>query len=128
MCQMLDRAGERQGRQREGQQHGGGLRGDHHAVAAVAVGHDAARRRQQEDRDLAGEADRAQQHRGAGEPVDQPGLRHVLHPRADQRDELAAEEELEVAVLKRAQRVREGHTEAITRMLPIIASGERAKF
>ena len=47
MCQICDRAGEHQRGQREGQQHGGGLRGDHHAMAAVAVGHDAAHGSQQ---------------------------------------------------------------------------------
>ena len=37
-----------------------------------------------EDRDLRAEPRRAQQQFGVGKPVDQPGLRDVLHPGADQ--------------------------------------------
>ena len=84
--------------------------------------------REEEDRDLAGETDQPQQDGRAGQPVDQPRLRHGLHPGADQRDELAAEEELEVPVFQCAQRGWEGHTEAITRMLPIIASVARPRL
>ena len=42
---------------------------------------------------------------GAGQAVDKPGLRDRLHPGAGQRDELAAEEELVVAVAKRVDGV-----------------------
>jgi len=47
---------------------------------------------------LAGESDCAQQQGGTGESVYQPRLCNALHPRADQRDELSAEEKLEVTV------------------------------
>ena len=69
-------------------------------TAIVPVGDGAAERSQQEDRNLARKSDKAQQHRRAGQPVDEPGLRHGLHPRADQRDELPAEEQPVVPVPK----------------------------
>ena len=57
-------------------------------------------------RNLPGEADRAQQQRRSGEPVDQPDGRDARHPRADERDALPAEEEPEVAMAQRAPCVR----------------------
>ncbi len=97
-------AGDGEGRQNERQQHGGGLRADYHPLAAEAIRHDTAQRSDQEHGDLPAEAYQAQQHRRPGEPVDQPGLGDVLHPRAGERDQLAAEEQLEIAITERAQR------------------------
>ena len=85
--------GECQTGQDERQKHGRGLGRDQDAVAIVAVGDRSADGGQQEDRNLAGKPHKAQQDRRAGEAVDQPRLRHGLHPRADQRNELAAEEQ-----------------------------------
>ena len=77
--------------ERERQQHGGDLRGDHDAMAAVAVGHQAANRGEQKHGNLAGKIDRTEQRRRPGQPVDQPGQGHGLHPGADQRNNLAEE-------------------------------------
>ena len=99
----LDGVGEGQSREDEGQQHGGGLGGDDHAPAAVTIGDDAGDGGEQKERNLPGESDAAQQHQRPGDAVDQPGLREVLHPGAAQRNELAREKELEVAVLQGAQ-------------------------
>ena len=38
------------------------------------------------------------------EPIDKPARRHARHPRADQRDALAAEEEAIIPVAERAYR------------------------
>ena len=88
--------------QRAGQQHGSDLGSDHDAMAAVPVGHQAAHGREQKHGNLAGEIDRTQQRRRPGEPVHQPGLRHGLHPGADQRNDLPREEQPEVAMAQRA--------------------------
>ena len=45
----------------------------------------------------------AEEQRRVRQAVDQPRLRHLLHPRPDQRDQLAAEEEPEVAVTECAE-------------------------
>ncbi len=65
-------------------------------------------RRQEQRRDLAAEADDAEQQRGAGEAVDQPAGGDAGDPGADERDGLAAEEEAIVAVAEGAE---EGHAE-----------------
>jgi CRISPR/Cas system endoribonuclease Cas6 (RAMP superfamily) len=121
-------AGEREGRQRESQQHGGRLGGDDQAVAAVAVGHDASRGRQQEHRNLGSKPGRAQQHRRSREPVNQPRLRHILHPGADEGDELAGKEEPEIAVLEGAQGRRKWHATFIVRAGQTIAFGGRSRL
>src|ERR1035437_9603092 len=50
---------------------------------------------------------------GPGEPVDQPAGGHARHPRADQRDGLAAKEKPEVAMAQRAPCMRDagGHAQ-----------------
>jgi hypothetical protein len=60
-------------------------------------------RGEEEDRKLAGKADTAQQQWRVRQAVDQPGLGHGLHPCADERDQLSAEEQLEIAVAQGAQ-------------------------
>ena len=69
----------------------------------MPVGHNAAQRSDQKHGELAGESDRAQQQRGPGQAIDQPCLGHPLHPGADQRNELSAEEKLEVAMAQGTQ-------------------------
>jgi hypothetical protein len=64
----------------------------------------ASKRREQKNRDLACEADRTQKKRRLRNAIDQPRLRHTLHPSAGQGDDLSAKEELEVAVVQGAQR------------------------
>ena len=80
----LNSMGQRQRRQNEGQQHRRHLRGDHDVAAVDAIGGDPAQRRKQKHGNLAGESHRPQQQSRTGQPVDQPRLRHALHPRADQ--------------------------------------------
>ena len=58
----------------------------------------------QENRDLAGEADRPEQQRRFRDAVNQPGLGDALHPGADKRNDLAAEEKLKISS-RRARRV-----------------------
>jgi hypothetical protein len=50
--------------------YGGGLGGDHGALAAETAGHDATQRRHEEHRDLPGETNEAEQHRRTGQPVE----------------------------------------------------------
>ena len=52
---------------------------------------------------LSRESDYAEQECRTRHAIDEPGLRDVLHPGADQRDELAAEEELEIAMAQGAE-------------------------
>ena len=58
------------------------------------------------NRRLACERRDAEHRRRSGQPVDEPRLSHRLHPGADERDELAAEEELVVAMTERAEQLR----------------------
>ena len=60
--------------------------------------------RKQEDRNLAGKSHRAQLQSRTRQPVDEPRLRHGLHPGADQGNQLSAEKKLEVAMPQRASR------------------------
>ena len=102
----LHAAGEGEGRQREGLQHRQGLSDDDHLAAGKAVGRDPAQRSQGEHGDLRAEPCGPEQKLGVGQAVDQPALRHVLHPGADQRDDLAADEQAEIAVPQGAEGVR----------------------
>ena len=63
--------------------------------------------RHEEGEDLAGEADDAKQKCRTGEPVNEPTGGESRHPGADERDALAGEEELEVAMTHGAPCVRE---------------------
>ena len=94
------RQGER--RQNERQQHRRNLRANHHMLAVDAIGDNAADRRDQEDGNLAGKAHCPQLQSRSRQPVDQPRLGDGLHPGADQRDQLSAEKELEVAMAQGA--------------------------
>ena len=58
--------------------------------------------------DLAGETDCAQQQSRSREAVDEPGGGDAGHPRADEGDALAAEEETEVAMAESAPGVGRG--------------------
>ena len=80
------------------------MRGDDDAMAVVAIGHNPADRRQQENGNLADECDHAKQQGRAGKPVNQPVLGDVLHPGAHQRDKLAAKEELKISMAQRPDR------------------------
>jgi len=84
--------------QNKRQHHRRGLRGDHDPLPVHSIRRDAADGREQKYRYLAGKAHRPQQQPRTGKPVHQPRLRHRLHPRADERDQLSAEEKLEVAM------------------------------
>src|ERR1035438_8490052 len=106
----VHRFGEREAGERESDRNGSGLRADHDAPPATAVGYDSSQRRQEKDRNLARETHRAQQHRGAGKAVHQPRLGNVLHPGADEGNQLPAEEKLEISVPEGAQRRREFHS------------------
>src|ERR1039458_10682168 len=78
-------------------------RGYHQSLAIDAVGGDASERRNEEDGNLAGKADASQQQGRFRHAVDEPGLGYGLHPGADERDKLSAEEELKIAVAQGTQ-------------------------
>ena len=78
------------------------LREQQQAATVHPVRHRAAERREEEDRGLSHEPRHAQEQGRVGETVDEPGLRHHLQPRADERHELSPDVEPEVAVPQRA--------------------------
>jgi hypothetical protein len=80
-------------------------------VTVVPVTKIAAESGQEENWDLAGESEKAEQNRRLGQPLDEPELRSRLHPRANERDKLAREEELKVAVLEGAEAI--GHEQNV---------------
>ncbi len=93
-----DTSGESQRSEYEGP-HGGEELSDQQAAPPLPpVRPDARHRTQQEGRDLAGERHHTQQKRRACQTIDQPTGGETGHPRADQGNALAAEEEPEVAV------------------------------
>ena len=79
------------------------MRGDDNVLPASPIRQHSAKRREHEHRNLAGESDRTEQECRACHAVDEPRLRDALHPRSNERDELAAEEKLEIAVPERAK-------------------------
>ena len=102
----LDAAGEDQRRENQRKDHRRGLRRDEDVTAVEAVGRRAAEGREKQDRDLARESGEAEKRRRTSQAVDQPRLCDLLHPRADERDELSGEEEAVVAVTKCAGETR----------------------
>ena len=79
-----------------------GLRPNEKLAAIQAVDPDAGEGGKEESGNLAGETNGAEEHGRSGEPVDKPGGGDAGHPRADEGDALAAEEEAEVAMTERA--------------------------
>ena len=102
-CQTCTRPEIVSSREAQGLEHRKRLGHDDQFPARIAVGRQAAQASEGEDGDLRAEPRRAQQQFGVGQPVDQPGLRHVLHPGADQGNDLAGDEEAEVAVPQGAE-------------------------
>ena len=96
--QILHHLAQRQRGKNKRQHHGASLRGDDDAMAIMPVGNRPAYRRQQKDGNLPRESNRSQQQGRSREPVNQPRLRDHLHPGANQRDELAGKEQLEIAM------------------------------
>ena len=99
----LDVSEQGQRRKDEGEQHRGGLRGNHGAMPAVTVREQSPQGSEEEHRNLPREPHQPQQQRRLGEPIDQPRLRNRLHPGANQRDDLAAEEQPVIAVPQGAE-------------------------
>src|ERR1700691_1603176 len=81
------------------------LRADDDAMAIPAVCRHAANGSEQEHGYLPRETYDAQKERRSRQAINQPGLRNVLHPGADKRDQLSAEEKLEVAMPQRSDHV-----------------------
>ena len=93
-------------RQRERRRREHHLCPEHDRPAARPVGDGAAQEAEREHRQVAAEADRAEQRGAAGEVVDQPAERDRLHPEADVRDERAAPEESIAARTERPEHAR----------------------
>ena len=70
----------------------GGLGPDEECAAGKAFDPDAGEGAEEEGDDLSGEADDAEEQRGVGEVVDEPGGGEAGHPVADEGDALAEEE------------------------------------
>ena len=71
-------------------------------MAIPAIDPHAGERRQDEGRNLTGEANDAEQPGRARQPVDEPTGRHPRQPRSDQRNALPGEEEPIVAMAERS--------------------------
>jgi hypothetical protein len=97
---LVDNMRERQGRKEERENHGKRLRDDDAAMAVVAVSNIAAHPGQKKHGNLTGEPENAEEGGGSSEVIDEPLLGRVLHPRADQRNQLPDDEELKVPVLQ----------------------------
>ena len=91
---------------RERLDHGEGLRPHQDLPPVEAVDPYSGKGSNQKRGNLAAEAHRPQQQRRMRKPVDQPRRGDARHPRADQRNALAAEKEAEVAMPQRSPRMR----------------------
>jgi len=72
-------------------------------MPGIAVGYHATDRSEREYRNLAAEPRRSQEQFRMREPVNQPALRYVLHPRADERDGLSKKQQAEVTMAECAE-------------------------
>ncbi len=92
------------GRHQNGEQPGAShlhiLGAEENFPALDAIGHHAADQREQKDGNAAEKLIQRQQERGVAEPVDQPALRHDLHPGADAGGAGAKPHQAEIAILK----------------------------
>jgi hypothetical protein len=95
--------------QDKGLAHEGRLRSDEDAALGEAVRDGAGHEGEAEHGRRLERADEPQPERRVGELEDQPGLRHTLHPGADERDELAREEEAKVPMIEGTQSGWESH-------------------
>jgi hypothetical protein len=96
----LGDVGESEYRQNESQHHRRRLR-DHKQVAlGNAIDNDAAPGRDEQRRDRRSKGHDAEGQFGMTDLINQPALRDDLHPRSGHRDQLAAEIQLEVAMLQ----------------------------
>ena len=99
----LDDTGQREHGEDRGEHHHHGLHDEDRLALRQDVGEHAAEQAEDHHREELRGSDHAQPERVVGELEDEPGLGDLLHPRPDQRDELAAEEQLVVAVAEGAQ-------------------------
>ena len=99
----LDDTGQREHGEDRGEHHHHGLHDEDRLALRQDVGEHAAEQSEDHHREELRGSDHAQPERIVGELEDEPGLGDLLHPRPDQRDELAAEEQLVVAVAEGAQ-------------------------
>ena len=84
-------------REDEGLNHREDLRDNERPVPVPAIDEYPSERTEEERRDLPHEADCAEQHGRACQPVHQPTRGDASHPCADQRNALPAEEQAEIA-------------------------------
>ena len=101
----LDAAGEGQGGKGERLEHRQCLGDDDEISTGVSIRRQSAEGSEGKDRDLAAEPGCAEQQLRVCQTVDEPALGDGLHPGADQGDDLAADEEAEIAVAEGAERV-----------------------
>ena len=86
---------------------------DQEPALGQRVGDDAGEQAEQQDGDELGGDDDAQPDRVVGQRQDEPRLGHLLHPRADERDRLAGEEQPVVAMAEGAQPADRGRSRLI---------------
>ena len=107
MCQTCDETGGREEGQDRREHHHHDLGRDEGLPLGQDVGEDAGEQAKDHDRqELRGGHDAQPQGIAAGDRQHEPRLRDLLHPRADERDRLAGEEEPVVSVAERGHRLR----------------------
>ena len=83
--------------------HGKRLRRDQGPVPIPSINQDPGKWRQNEQGELAGKADQAEQPAGVSQFIDRPAESNLLDPRANEGNALSAEIEAEIPMPKRAQ-------------------------
>jgi len=83
--------------------HGDALHDEQDRALRVAVGHETGERPEEQHRSELGHGQQPDGEPAVGDLVDQQGHRHERQPVADLRDELAAEEQAEVAAAQRPE-------------------------
>lgn len=90
----------------ERQQHHRGLSDEKQTPLVDAIGDDPAEEGDEEERNLAGEADDTQPECGVREGKDEPALGNILHPAPDIGGEVAGPEEAEIGISQGSDHLR----------------------
>jgi hypothetical protein len=129
----LDDGGRGQDREDHRQDHHRGLDRDQGLPLGQDVGEDPGEQAEDHDRQELGARNHTQPERVAGQGQDQPPLRDLLHPGADEGDRLAAEEQAVIAMpewaaaFAHATRLDRGTVRPVIARVPGARDGDRAR-
>ena len=96
--------------QHEGLQHGQPESNQNDPVTVEAVGNHSGQQPEQQGRYLTGKGNQPEHQGGLGQPIDQPGLGHVLHPESGPGNKLTDKKEAKIPMAERSEGIGQGIT------------------